>query len=158
MKIAPSSHKRKLSELEPGDDSVNNPLPVKRSHEDFLSELDTNPVDTINGDFTSQEGANNVFALLEDSHEDGVSDHILTDSSPSGNNVFTPPSTDGSEETAPSPVVWAKTRSGLCDALPYFRSHEGGNYHIDHVTRGLLLDSDGSPRDYMDGTVIITTV
>ncbi|KAF2999511.1 hypothetical protein E8E14_001335 [Neopestalotiopsis sp. 37M] len=158
MKIAPSSHKRKLSELEPGDDSVNNPLPVKRSHEKFLSELDTNPVDTINGDFTSQEGANNVFALLEDSHEDGVSDHILTDSSPSGNNVFTPPSTDGSEETAPSPVVWAKTRSGLCDALPYFRSHEGGNYHIDHVTRGLLLDSDGSPRDYMDGTVIITTV
>ncbi|KAH6651887.1 hypothetical protein BKA67DRAFT_693119 [Truncatella angustata] len=54
--------------------------------------------------------------------------------------------------------IWAHTRSALCDSLPYFRSHQGGNYHIDNVTHGILVDGCGSDRDHNDGTVIITTV
>lgn len=65
-----------------------------------------------------------------------------------------------------APPVWAKTRAGLCSSVPYFRQHEGGNYHTKDIpgpknpsfTRGLLLDAGVSARDYIDGTVIITTM
>ncbi|KAF3016716.1 hypothetical protein E8E14_000005, partial [Neopestalotiopsis sp. 37M] len=83
--------KRKSLELEPGD-YVDNPLPVKRPHQEFLSELHTNPADTIDADFTGQEGANNVFALFEDSQEEGEPGHLLTESTPCGYVVFTPSS------------------------------------------------------------------
>jgi hypothetical protein len=84
--------KRKPLELEPGDDYVDNPLPVKRPHQEFLSELHTNPADTIDADFRSQAGANNIFALSEDSQEEGEPDHLLTESTPCGYGVFTPSS------------------------------------------------------------------
>lgn len=82
--------KRKPLELEPGVDYVDNPLPVKRPHQEFLSELHTNPTDTIDADFTSQEGANNVFALFKDSQEEGEPDHLLTESTTCSNGVSTP--------------------------------------------------------------------
>ncbi|KAK6085320.1 hypothetical protein SCUP234_02868 [Seiridium cupressi] len=57
-----------------------------------------------------------------------------------------------------SPPVWAKNRGALCEGTPYFKSHDSGNYHSDKITHGLLLDSVSSARDYIDGTVIITTI
>lgn len=68
------------------------------------------------------------------------------------------------------PPVFALARAALAEATSYFKSHESGNYHKDHVTLGLLLDRFESPqktgtahvkfsaRDYMDGSVIITTM
>jgi hypothetical protein len=63
-----------------------------------------------------------------------------------------------SEVAAMSPPVWANSRSALCDAVDYFRSHEGGNYNKDGITHGILLDATGSARDYTDAAVIITTM
>lgn len=57
-----------------------------------------------------------------------------------------------------TPPVWANTRSALCDALDYFRSHEGGNYNKDGITHGILLDGIGSIRDYANGTVLVTNM
>lgn len=57
-----------------------------------------------------------------------------------------------------APPVWAKTRSALCDAVDYFKMHDGGNYNKRGITYGILLDGADSIRDYIDGTVIITTM
>jgi hypothetical protein len=85
--------------------------------------------------------------------------------------------TDNSPQEKPLargiPPVFALTRSALAEATDYFKSHESGNYHTDCMTLGLLLDRFETPkkskkagegkakfsaRDYMDGSVIITTV
>ncbi|KAF3017542.1 hypothetical protein E8E14_013035 [Neopestalotiopsis sp. 37M] len=124
-----------------------------------MLELHTSPADNIDADFVSQVGANDIFALSEDSYEEGEPGHILADPSPSRNGV----SNDENEETTQSPVVWAKTRSGLCDALPYFRSHKGDEEDKEdeeqeenennspvatsgHTTRGARGSRSGRPR------------
>ncbi|ETS85009.1 hypothetical protein PFICI_03034 [Pestalotiopsis fici W106-1] len=164
MDIEQSSRKRKLSDLELSDDDPDTSLPAKRPDQELFPEIPVNTVDTFRSDLSGAGDATDFCELFEDNHDNG-SDQPTNNTTPAIDDAFTPASIDDSEDTAYSspvalqhPTVWAKTRSALCDALPYFRCHEGGNYHIDRVTLGLLLDSNGSPRDYMDGTVIITAV
>lgn len=56
------------------------------------------------------------------------------------------------------PKIWAKRRQGLCDALPYFKSHQGSLYTTNRVPHGLLIAKEARARDHFDGQVIITTV
>ncbi|KAI1873938.1 uncharacterized protein JN550_003207 [Neoarthrinium moseri] len=60
--------------------------------------------------------------------------------------------------TAKTNYVHSYNRAALCDSVDYFKSHEGGNYHFNKTTLGLLIDSHGSIRDYIDGTVVITNL
>ncbi|KZL86345.1 oxoglutarate iron-dependent oxygenase protein [Colletotrichum incanum] len=57
-----------------------------------------------------------------------------------------------------SPPVWAENRQALCDALPYFKAHEGSLYTKDKIIKGMLLNAFSSARDYLGTEVIITTL
>ncbi|KAK1590851.1 uncharacterized protein LY79DRAFT_686310 [Colletotrichum navitas] len=57
-----------------------------------------------------------------------------------------------------SPPVWAENRQALCDALPYFKAHEGSLYTKDKLIKGMLLNAFSSVRDYLGAEVIITTL
>lgn len=54
--------------------------------------------------------------------------------------------------------IWAKRRQGLCDALPYFKAHQGSLYTVNLVPFGLLIAREARSRDQFDGQVIITSV
>ncbi|KAK2766113.1 hypothetical protein FQN54_007628 [Arachnomyces sp. PD_36] len=56
------------------------------------------------------------------------------------------------------PPAWAETRPELCDAIPWFRSSQGGCYYVKGYCWGLLLDADCGTRSYIDDEVIITRV
>lgn len=49
-------------------------------------------------------------------------------------------------------------RPELCDALPWFRSVQGGVYHSGNLCFGFLLDADCGIRSHIDDEVIITRV
>lgn len=53
------------------------------------------------------------------------------------------------------PPVWSDKRQALCDALPYFKSHQGSLYSSRLVAKGILVDSEASIRDTMTSDVII---
>ncbi|KAK2001110.1 hypothetical protein LX36DRAFT_629421 [Colletotrichum falcatum] len=57
-----------------------------------------------------------------------------------------------------SPPVWAENRQALCDALPYFKAHEGSIYTKDKMIKGMLLNAFSTVRDYLGAEVIITTL
>jgi hypothetical protein len=89
-------------------------------------------------------------AFSNDSHVDEI-----------GNKRAKTHSESSAEDQVPvvtRPLVWSYTRGALGDATDYLRSHEGGNYHRDGVTMGLMLNGGGSIRDNINGTVIITNV
>ncbi|RAK94083.1 hypothetical protein BO79DRAFT_233923 [Aspergillus costaricaensis CBS 115574] len=46
----------------------------------------------------------------------------------------------------------------LCDALPWFRSVQGGVYHNGNICWGFLIDADCGIRSYLDDEVVITRV
>ncbi|KAK6199672.1 hypothetical protein LQW54_009990 [Pestalotiopsis sp. IQ-011] len=156
---------------------------IKRSRqEDPGGELDETATALTFGDATQVDdfmfGSAAVDDVkVKDSHESDVvvNRDIKTDEAPaqsvtessapesSASEYSTPESSTSDPSTSDSsstrPPVWAKTRAALCDALSYFRIHEGGNYNLGGVTYGLLFDSaDGLERDYLDGTVIISSV
>ncbi|POV95969.1 hypothetical protein PSHT_15377 [Puccinia striiformis] len=56
------------------------------------------------------------------------------------------------------PPLYSQNRQELCEALPYFRSYQGGNYVSKERTMGYLLDGCPSPRDVFEdsGKVIIS--
>lgn len=56
------------------------------------------------------------------------------------------------------PKIWAKRRQGLCDALPYFKAHQGSLYTVNNVPLGFFIAKEARSRDHFDGQVIITTV
>ncbi|KAJ4419637.1 hypothetical protein N0V82_004832 [Gnomoniopsis sp. IMI 355080] len=56
--------------------------------------------------------------------------------------------TGDNHHVAPSQSpVWASTRQSLCDALPYFKSHQGGVYTKDRVPQGILFAKNGEVGD-----------
>ncbi len=57
-----------------------------------------------------------------------------------------------------APPTWAESRPELCDALPWFRSFQGGCYYVAGYCWGFLLDADCGARPYMDDEVVITRV
>jgi hypothetical protein len=61
-------------------------------------------------------------------------------------------------DSANAPELWAKTRRGLCETLPYFRSWQGALYSKNLVVFGYLIDAEVEPRDYFDSQVVITSV
>lgn len=51
-------------------------------------------------------------------------------------------------DVAPSQLpVWASTRQSLCDALPYFKAHQGGVYTKDCFPQGILFARNGEVGD-----------
>ncbi|KAJ4386629.1 hypothetical protein N0V93_009527 [Gnomoniopsis smithogilvyi] len=56
--------------------------------------------------------------------------------------------TGGTHNVAPSELpVWASTRQSLCDAVPYFKSHQGGVYTKDCFPHGILFARNGEVGD-----------
>lgn len=54
----------------------------------------------------------------------------------------------GDRGVAPAqPLVWATNRQSLCDALPYFKSHQGGVYTKNRLPQGILIARNGEVRD-----------
>jgi hypothetical protein len=56
------------------------------------------------------------------------------------------------------PLVWAKARGSLCEALPYFKSHKSSLHSEKLVAKGFLIDSEVDPLDVFGGEVIITSM
>ncbi|KAL2010317.1 hypothetical protein VTN00DRAFT_6124 [Thermoascus crustaceus] len=56
------------------------------------------------------------------------------------------------------PPAWAETRPELCDALPWFRSVQGGAYHNSQLCWGFLVDQDCGDRSHIDDEVVITRI
>ncbi|KAL2269594.1 hypothetical protein VTJ83DRAFT_1778 [Remersonia thermophila] len=56
------------------------------------------------------------------------------------------------------PLVWAKGRGALCEALPYFRSFKSSVHSKDVVAQGFLIDSATEARDFFGAQVIISSV
>ncbi|KAJ9206360.1 hypothetical protein DTO027B5_717 [Paecilomyces variotii] len=67
----------------------------------------------------------------------------------------------GGEDPAPvhgQPPAWAESRPDLCDALPWFRSLQGGIYYRDELCWGCLVDADSGVRSYIDEEILITRI
>ncbi|GKZ42622.1 hypothetical protein AbraIFM66951_002313 [Aspergillus brasiliensis] len=62
------------------------------------------------------------------------------------------------QEIEGHPPAWAESRPELCDALPWFRSVQGGVYHNGNICWGFLIDADCGIRSYLDDEVVITRV
>ncbi|RAH46778.1 uncharacterized protein BO95DRAFT_101909 [Aspergillus brunneoviolaceus CBS 621.78] len=56
------------------------------------------------------------------------------------------------------PPAWAECRPDLCDALPWFRSAQGGYYYNGSLCYGCLVDADSGVRAYIDDEVVITRI
>ena len=56
------------------------------------------------------------------------------------------------------PLVWAKTRGGLCEALPYFRAFKGSLHSSEVLAEGFLVDQEVDKLDFFGSQVIITSV
>ncbi|GLA64946.1 hypothetical protein AtubIFM54640_006680 [Aspergillus tubingensis] len=69
-----------------------------------------------------------------------------------------PPPEHQGQETEGHPPAWAENRPELCDALPWFRSVQGGVYHNGNICWGFLIDADCGIRSYLDDEVVITRV
>lgn len=54
------------------------------------------------------------------------------------------------------PPVWADSRPGLCETLPYYRSHHAAGYAREGIAYSFMFDAQASNRDYMDTTVIVS--
>lgn len=54
------------------------------------------------------------------------------------------------------PLTFLRTRPELCDAIPWFRSAQGGCYYAKGYCWGLLVDADCGTRSYLDEEVIVT--
>lgn len=50
----------------------------------------------------------------------------------------------------------SQTRQELCETVLYYRAFQSGAYCKDGVVYGSLLDSADSPRDFMDGRIVIS--
>ncbi|KAF6835908.1 hypothetical protein CPLU01_04011 [Colletotrichum plurivorum] len=56
------------------------------------------------------------------------------------------------------PPIWADNRQALCDALTYYKAHEGSFYTKDGIVMGVLVGKQTSVRDILSNEVIITAV
>ncbi|EEH17663.2 hypothetical protein PABG_00226 [Paracoccidioides brasiliensis Pb03] len=70
----------------------------------------------------------------------------------------TPILTTGTTPPCGSPPAWASNRPELCDALPWFRSLQGGCYFLDGYCWGFLVDADSGSQAYLDDEIIITRI
>lgn len=100
---------------------------------------------TIGGSHTASSG----IGLATDSNDAAATSPVAASSSTLG---------DEKPLAIDRPPVWSFNRGALGDSTEYMKRHEGGNYHKDGVTMGMLIDANGTLRDFIDGTVIITSV
>ncbi|GAW15612.1 hypothetical protein ANO14919_050280 [Xylariales sp. No.14919] len=59
---------------------------------------------------------------------------------------------------AGTPPLSSNFRGALCDAVSYYKSHQGGIYSTGLVANGMLLNGKTTQRDVLQSQVIITTV
>lgn len=64
----------------------------------------------------------------------------------------------GKPEPHGQPAFWAKVRGEICDSVPFFKAHEGFQYHVDGRTRGIVLGKYFGQLDVFTEQVIITAV
>lgn len=64
----------------------------------------------------------------------------------------------GKPEPFGTPEVWSESRAALCNALDYFRCHQGGTYSKDNVAVGLLIDAKVGDNDLFSSQVVITAM
>lgn len=57
-----------------------------------------------------------------------------------------------------NPLVWAKGRGGLCEALPYFRAFQSSLHTANLIALGFLIDQEIDQRDVFSAQVIISSV
>jgi hypothetical protein len=57
-----------------------------------------------------------------------------------------------------NPLVWAKGRGSLCEALPYFRAFQGSLHTSNLIAKGFLIDQETDQRDVFSAQVIISSV
>ncbi|KAL2757753.1 hypothetical protein ACRALDRAFT_2016840 [Sodiomyces alcalophilus JCM 7366] len=78
----------------------------------------------------------------------------------SDNESHTTVTIEGNAKPLPvqDPVVWAEKRQSLCDALPYFKMHQGSLYSKRLVPKGFLIDGEFTHRDMMNGDIVITSL
>ncbi|KAI1343572.1 hypothetical protein F5Y15DRAFT_412357 [Xylariaceae sp. FL0016] len=70
------------------------------------------------------------------------------------------PTTDiheGKPEPHGETPVWSDTRSALCDALEYFKAHQGAVYSKDKVAAGFLIDKEVGDRDQFQNQIVISS-
>ncbi|KAK4124876.1 hypothetical protein N657DRAFT_615930 [Parathielavia appendiculata] len=65
---------------------------------------------------------------------------------------------DSRPPSSGKPLVWATSRGGLCEAVPYFKSFKSSLYTNKGVAYGFLIDHETDGGDAFDAQVIITTV
>lgn len=56
------------------------------------------------------------------------------------------------------PLVWAKARGSLCEALPYFRSFKSSLHSANVVCKGFLIDQEVDQLDVFGPQIIIPSV
>lgn len=64
----------------------------------------------------------------------------------------------GKPEPSGNPQVWSDSRAALCNALDYFRCHQGGTYSKNNVAVGLLIDAKVGDNDLFSSQVVITAM
>jgi hypothetical protein len=57
-----------------------------------------------------------------------------------------------------TPPVWADKRQSLCEALPYYKSYQGGSYTSNSLIKGTLLDGFPGVRDYIDANTVVMSL
>jgi len=56
------------------------------------------------------------------------------------------------------PPAASNLRAAFCQALPYWRVHQGGVHSNNKIATGMLMNGPTTPRDVIQNQVIITTV
>ncbi|KAL3456773.1 hypothetical protein BJX64DRAFT_270105 [Aspergillus heterothallicus] len=67
-----------------------------------------------------------------------------------------PPTPAEDPEVDGEPPAWARERTPLGDAIPWFRKFQGGMHTSNRVLYGMLLSGDGGVRSYIDDEIVIT--
>ncbi len=64
----------------------------------------------------------------------------------------------GKPQPSGAPVVWSERRAALCDALPYFRAHQGSLHTNDGLAISMFIDSKVGDHDIFSSQIIISTM
>ncbi|KAJ4298633.1 hypothetical protein N0V88_003664 [Collariella sp. IMI 366227] len=102
--------------------------------------------------------------VLHDSQESAMQAVLKTMAAASklksatGNTDVAPRTVSVRPQPSGQPVVWAKGRGSLCEALPYFKAYKGSLHSANVVAQGFLIDSEAEEGDVFGEQVIISSV
>ncbi|KAI1654716.1 hypothetical protein F4813DRAFT_398851 [Daldinia decipiens] len=144
-----------IADPTPVDDAIGiaEHSPVKRSLKRKYEELE------------EDENTSEVFQTLDQVKSDRVTrSRVKSTKRETASNTVTSTSIDPAEahankpEPHGQPLAWADKRAALNDALPYFKSHQGGVYSAGLMPKGMLIDGIVGTRDHFSSQVIVTSI